>query len=158
MLCNSAGVCASLQYFEAHPAAGDGGGGGGGGGGGYDPSWTPYIGAAPPELFTLPVRTVPEHPVASHAVVTDSYACGRFGIGCGDNLGAATNTSGSGFNLFHWFVHTAVPFVGNATGISNAINCVRNPSWGQCLEAAEARPDRAGLRIWRSERRIRARR
>ena len=26
--------------------------------------------------------------------------------------------------------------VGDATGITNAWNCIQNPSWGQCLEAA----------------------
>ena len=63
MLCDG-DTCASLQYFEHHPSAGNGGGGGSGGGGTssshytysytpyyYDPVWAPYYSPARPDIM-----------------------------------------------------------------------------------------------------------
>jgi RHS repeat-associated protein len=45
-----------------------------------------------------------------------------------------TGFSGGGGGVPSW-LKAAVEWAGNTTGVTNAINCARSPSWSQCLQA-----------------------
>jgi len=68
-------------------------------------------------------RTPPKKKKAVRKAATKRKAkasgCGFFGLGCVAHL-----------------ARKAASVVGNATGVTNLVNCVSHPSWGQCLEAA----------------------
>jgi RHS repeat-associated protein len=155
------GICGSFQYLEHALSSSSGGGGGGSGGGSsgicyychYAPPQYTFTGGtggicyychyAPPRYtisYNDPVRRVSSSPPVNTGY-TGGYACGRFGL-CGGSSGLGGSGGGGGdpwgflHSVGNFFVHTALPAVGNLTGITNAINCIKNPSWGQCLEAA----------------------
>jgi len=101
MLCDGAGVCASLQYFEAHPSAG--GGGGGGGGGGYqptydytptyysDPAYAPYV--SPPRPSVMSQVLIHLHPFFD---LGNTYAGGGMAVAGAYGALAKSSTSSAG--------------------------------------------------------------
>ena len=74
MLCYDNGECGSLQYFESRPDAS------------YDPTYTPYIGTAPPSLFAPPfnppavvARVVTPRQMSTESDDYSGALCGRIG-------------------------------------------------------------------------------
>jgi RHS repeat-associated protein len=91
-------------------------------GGGYNPGPVQNCGAWGCDIITGAPNSAPSvipHPVYTEPVIHHDPGCGFLGMNCaGHFLGGAAHA------------------VGDATGITNAWNCIQNPSWGQCLEAA----------------------
>jgi hypothetical protein len=71
--------------------------------------------------------------VAMHPA--DSYTCARFGTGC-NMVASSASSSDSGGSGWGSFIRKAVSVAGNVTGVTDAINCIKNPSLGTCVKAA----------------------
>ena len=82
----------------------------------------------------------PPKPAPQATRVADPASCARFGTGC-DLIPVASPASGSGSSCFimcGWssFGRKALSTVGNVTGITDAINCIKNPTLATCAKAA----------------------
>jgi RHS repeat-associated protein len=67
------------------------------------------------------------------------YSCLPGTFGCSGPLqaqpsGSPSSSSGGG-GLWHWVTHTALPALGKVTGVTDAIDCIKNPTWGGCTKA-----------------------
>jgi RHS repeat-associated protein len=67
------------------------------------------------------------------------YTCLPGTFGCSGPLqaqpsGPPSSSSGGG-GLWHWVTHTALPALGKVTGVTDAIDCIKNPTWAGCTKA-----------------------
>jgi hypothetical protein len=83
----------------------------------YNPVWT-QIPRTPAQKRTPPKARKVVRKAATKRKAKAS-GCGFWGLGC----------------VAHG-LRKAASVVGNATGVTNLVNCVSHPTWGRCLEAA----------------------
>jgi RHS repeat-associated protein len=119
-----------------------GGNGNGNGGGCWGPGGEALCGQ-PTGDQTPPAVAPPFNPPTPKPQATrtaDPYSCARFGTGC-NQIPVASPASDSGSNCFivcGWssFGRKALQTVGNVTGVTDLINCIKNPTLGTCAKAA----------------------
>src|SRR6202022_3781746 len=70
------------------------------------------------------------------------YSCLPGTFGCSGPLQAqpsgppsSSSSSSGGGGLWHWVTHTALPALGKVTGVTDAIDCIKNPTWAGCTKA-----------------------
>jgi RHS repeat-associated protein len=121
-----------------NPGGGGGSGGGGNGGGGNGGGGNAGAGGSgcwgPGGEWTCGAVTIPtpwNQPKAAPVATmpADPYTCGRFGTGCNPVPMAGSGNGSSG--AIGWIIRQA----GQITGITDAINCIKNPTLLGCGKA-----------------------